>query len=643
LVLQLVGAPFQSIRSGLFVHSHSHSEPRTIDEADHAIVAASVAAIPPALPLMTLARRSTVSHSDPGTAMGRDVENSLARPGSQAAPPSRAVSWLSLPHKHQLAIITSVRVVDFYQVASLQAFMFHQLQSFSPTAPDSDISFQTGVLQGVFTLAQIFTGVVWGGVADAPWGGRKLVLLVGLVGTGVSCVGIAFARSFAAAVAWRFLGGAINGTVGAARTALAEAVHPRYHSRAFLLLPLAFNIANIFGPILGGLLADPVHAYPSLFGPHSTFGGEHGVAWLIKYPYAAASLLSALLLFADAAWVFFGLRETQEALRYNRDPGLELAQTIKYWARRFIFRHFGYTTLNHATADHVTAGHDQPDLTSVAMVQLPPPGLARKESHPSLHPAAAATAATTTTTTTTNGPSTRTVFTNPNVLLVLLTVAIFDFQMGGFASLWLVFLSSSRRNSFDITALPFRFTGGLAFPPSTLGFAMAILGFLGIVLQFLLYPRVNARYGLLKSTRWSLLVFPIAYVLAPYLSLLVRPANPETVAGDANSNTSPSATLWFAITLVLLLQVGARTFALPGTILLINNSAPHPTMLGIVHGLGASTSSAFRTIGPIVTGYWYGIGLERGMVGFAWWALALVSVAGCLTSFWARDGSTGSF
>ena len=93
------------------------------------------------------------------------------------------------------------------------------------------------------------------------------------------------------------------------------------------------------------------------------------------------------------------------------------------------------------------------------------------------------------------------------------------------------------------------------------------------------------------------------------------------------------------MTLVLLLQVGARTFALPGTILLINNSAPHPALLGTIHGLGASTSSAFRTVGPIVSGYWYSQGIKMGMVGHSWWMLSGVSVVGALASFWARDGS----
>jgi MFS family permease len=158
------------------------------------------------------------------------------------------VTWGSLPHKGQLAILALVRVVDFFQMASLQAYMFYQLKSFAPGLPDSTISFQAGVLQGIFTSAQIATSIIWGRVADAPWAGRKFVLLVGLIGTGLSCVGVGYSKSFTTAAVFRMLGGASNGTVGAARTALAETVNKKYHPRAFLLLPLAFNIANILGP-----------------------------------------------------------------------------------------------------------------------------------------------------------------------------------------------------------------------------------------------------------------------------------------------------------------------------------------------------------------------------------------------------------
>jgi MFS family permease len=126
----------------------------------------------------------------------------------------RPVTWLSLPRKGQLFILFLCRLVDFLQVASLQAYMFYQLKSFDIGLPDTTISYQAGVLQGCFTGAQVATAMLWGKAADSSSGGRKLVLLVGLVGTAVSCLGYGFATTFASALWWRAFGGAINGTVG---------------------------------------------------------------------------------------------------------------------------------------------------------------------------------------------------------------------------------------------------------------------------------------------------------------------------------------------------------------------------------------------------------------------------------------------
>jgi MFS family permease len=123
------------------------------------------------------------------------------------------VTWLSLPRKGQLAILAMGRFVDFYHMASLQAYMVYQLKSFDPNLSDETISWQAGILQGSFTFVQIFTSVLWGRMADREWCGRKLVLLIGLVGTGISCIGLAFSTSFLQASVYRALGGAINGTV----------------------------------------------------------------------------------------------------------------------------------------------------------------------------------------------------------------------------------------------------------------------------------------------------------------------------------------------------------------------------------------------------------------------------------------------
>ena len=490
--------------------------------------------------------------------------------------------------------------------------MFYQLRSFEPEASDTDISFQTGVLQGVFTAAQVFTGILWGRIADSPTFGRKWVLIIGLTGQGLSCVGVGFSRTFTAAVVWRCLGGAVNATVGGARTALAESTEKKYHSRTFLLLPLAWNIANIFGPIFGGLLSDPVLHYPGWFGNDSMFGGKHGVQWLKTFPYALPNLFCAIVLFADALLIWLGLRETLGSIKFNRDKGIEFGETMIYHLRSVLFQRFGYSQVNQSEArlgpDTID---DAEDPNSTPMTAMAPKKWenSQKPPAPSFPPQSA--------------PPIYQAFTT-NVIMVLAAVAFMDFQMGGFASLWTIFLSSTPRSREEHEAmrLPFHFTGGIGFSPGTIGIAMSILGFVGIICQLTLYPAVNARFGLLRSTRFSLFFFPMAYVIAPYLSLF----------------TNQPILLWFGIVIVVVLQIGARTFAIPGLVLLTNNATPSPALLGTIHGMGAATSSAFRTVGPIVCGHWYSQGLEQGMVGLAWWCLALMSLIGVLPSFWTKDG-----
>ncbi len=205
--------------------------------------------------------------------------------------------------------------------------------------------------------------------------------------------------------------------------------------------------------------------------------------------------------------------------------------------------------------------------------------------------------------------------------------------VSAFVSLWALLLSSPRFDdaNTDAIKLPFKFSGGLGMPASSVGFATAIIGGLGMILQFSLYPSINARLGLMKSFRYSIILFPLAYFIAPYLSILPTPSSPPAQADGI--------LVWLGLTLVLVLQVMARTFALPASIILINNCSPHPSVLGTIHGLGQSTSALARTIGPIVAGYWYGWGDKRGIVGMSWWGISGAALACCITATWIYEGS----
>lgn len=233
-----------------------------------------------------------------------------------------------------------------------------------------------------------------------------------------------------------------------------------------------------------------------------------------------------------------------------------------------------------------------------------------------------------------------------NVIFTLLTGAFYDFQLGAFTNMWSLFLSTPRYMEAPAPAppadgqappaqfrrnLPLLFTGGLGMPASTVGIATSFLGILGMILQVFLYPPVQARLGTIRSFRWFLMLFPFAYFFAPYLAVTpsATPA-PEPASGPL---------IWFVIIFVLLVQVTGRTFTLPASIILLNNSSPHPSVLGTIHGLGQSVSAGFRTVGPVVGGWWYGYGLDIGMVAWGWWGVSVMSAIGCLAALGMHEGT----
>ncbi|KAL1850831.1 hypothetical protein Plec18170_006667 [Paecilomyces lecythidis] len=507
----------------------------------------------------------------------------------------KPVTWSSLPKKGQLAILTCARLSEPLTQTSLQAYMFYQLRSFDPSLPDSTISSQAGILQGCFTAAQFLTAVFWGRLADSDWMGRKRVLMIGLFGTCVSCLGFGFSRSFIAAAIFRTLGGALNSNVGVMRTMIAEIIQEKkYQSRAFLILPMCFNVGVIIGPILGGILADPAGRYGSLFGPGSLLGGKDGVWWMQHWPYALPNVVSAIFIFASFLAILFGLDETHEIARYRSDPGRKLGKLI---ARR-VFRKRPHHYEPLATEADATASIDLEGSTGYRSV--PPSPAQPTHTQPKKR----------------NLRELRT----KNVLLTLTTHFLLAFHTSAFNNLIFVFLPTPRTPPSSRHGI--HFGGGLGLSSERVGLATAVIGIIGLPLQIFVYPRVQSYLGTLKSYRTFLPFSPAAYMLMPFLVLI--PTKPWLV--------------WPAFTIVIGLQVISRTFALPANIILVNNSVSERAVLGTLHGIAQSISSAARTMGPVIGGWGMGLGLKHNIVGAIWWALAAEALIGWLFTWTIEEG-----
>ncbi|ORY65460.1 major facilitator superfamily domain-containing protein [Pseudomassariella vexata] len=534
-----------------------------------------------------------------GTAEG----NGSTRGGSNSVKKQKDVAWRDLPKKKQLVLITLTRLSEPLVQTSLQSYMFYLLKWFDPELSDSIISRQAGILQASFTAAQFFTAMIWGRVADSNWAGRKTVILIGLLGTMISCIGFGFSTSFYQALFFRCLGGATNGNVGVLRTMISEIVREKkYQSRAFVLLPMTFNIGIIVGPILGGILSDPAGSYPETFG-NSTF--------FQKFPYALPNIVSAVFLSVALMGVWLFLEETHDALRDRRDYGRTLAKKLGVLFSR-----------QHNTVNY-TPLHSRNKSTDTELLPMSPEDHQLSQKYP---PRCRYT---------TRLPFRR-IFTR-NVCLTFFAHFFLASHLGTFNSLWFVFLSTPVYNpakpdppGFHPT-LPFRFTGGLGLPPRFVGIAMALLGAIGITMQLFLYPRLSARLGTVLSWRLCLCLFPLAYTFIPYLAIVPSTTEPPS------QKTGPL--IWVALAGVLFIQVTGRTFALPAQTILVNNCTPHLSVLGTVHGLAQSLSSFARTVGPVAGGFLYGLGLSHGLVGGVFWAMAGVAVCGLVASFWVKEGN----
>ncbi|EEQ29829.1 hypothetical protein McanMca71_007516 [Microsporum canis] len=534
-------------------------------------------------------RRSTQSPEE-----ARDEE-------AQAKNQDRPVTWSSLPKRNQLIILTVARLSEPLAQTSLQAYMFYQLKSFDPSLPDSTISSQTGILQAAFTGAQFVTAVFWGRLADAESIGRKRVLLIGLLGACISTLGFGFSKSFATAAVFRTLGGMLNSNAGVMRTMISEIVVERkYQSRAFLLLPMCFNVGVIVGPIMGGLMADPISNYPSLFGPGSWLGGADGVSWMVKWPFALPNLVTAVFILCSAAAISLGLEETHEVARSRGDMGIRVGKAISRYLG--LSRHSDYQALDGL------ADPDTPDSFDMELEGRRPASAQRPL----------------------NGGNTaprrrkrlpfRKIWTR-NVLLTLVAHIFLNFHTSAFTALCFVFLPTPRAPENHLSF--FQFGGGLGMSSSKVGLATAIIGLIGLPIQIFIYPRIQWRLGTLKSFRIFLPFSPLAYLLAPFLVLL--PNHPYII--------------WPALSAVIFLQVVSRTFSLPATVILVNNSVPDRSVLGTLHGVAQSASSASRTLGPLIAGWGLGLGLKHNIVGAVWWSLAIEAFLGWLVTWTIVEGT----
>lgn len=186
-----------------------------------------------------------------------------------------------------------------------------------------------------------------------------------------------------------------------------------------------------------------------------------------------------------------------------------------------------------------------------------------------------------------------------------------------FDSLMPTFLSEPIMNTKP--SLPFKFSGGFALSTKTIGFMMAVQGVYSMIAQLWLFPFLVRRMGTLATLRMVMVIWPLLYLVVPYLVLL--PHKVQTIG------------IYFC----LLMKITFHVIAFPSNAILLTNAAPSKKVLGTINGVAASAACLARAFGPTVTGAIHSAGLKFGFSGPAWWVGGLICAIGAVESFWMEE------
>ena len=212
-------------------------------------------------------------------------------------------------------------------------------------------------------------------------------------------------------------------------------------------------------------------------------------------------------------------------------------------------------------------------------------------------------------------PSYREVFSRQSNLN-LLTYSLLALHSVAYDQLLPVFMhyppQIGRSKDSDVR-LPFKFTGGFGIDSDRIGLLFTLYGIIGMFIQFLVFPPLASRYGVLPCLKTVTAMFPIIYIITPFTALFPTPLAQQ-----------------IAMFAVMLFKCWAVIFAFPCTTILMTNSAVSLRILGTLNGVATSISAIGRAVGPAIAGWTFSVGVRKGYAILPWWTLASFAILGAI-------------
>ncbi|KAI0178391.1 major facilitator superfamily domain-containing protein [Pestalotiopsis sp. NC0098] len=505
----------------------------------------------------------------------------------------------------QLTVLAICRFSEPIAFNSILAYTYVMVQDLNG-GDDTDASFYAGLLVSAYAVAEALTSMGWGILSDRY--GRKPVVLFGLVGVAISSLIFGLAQSYWVALLARFVGGALNGNVSVMQTMVAEMVkNPDHEPRAYAVQPFVWTLGGIIGSAMGGFLAQPARFYPSVFPADGLFG---------RYPYLLPNLVAVVVIALAILQGIFFLEETNEMLlevdddHAVEDSDMDETTPLNGGASRHRQRAPRASNISERprfAEDSLPLPVEQnfdlrrSSFGTVHSIRLPADtqqqhsssGLLRADGRP-------------------NPPSRAQSFKgktfNFTVVMVTVALVIFSYHQMAFCTLLPTHLLDKPQQPRGVLDL----AGGLGYTVHDVGVYLAVNGIIGLFIQGVIFPLFVDRMGVWRSFVVMIILYPVAYVLNPFLS-----AFPDWLV-------SPG------IYTSMVLQSFFGIIVGPCALILLKNATPSPVVLGKVNGLAMAACCLARTVSPPLVGIIYAAGGSAA----AWFSCAGIAVVGIVQLLW---------
>ncbi|KAI1807217.1 MFS general substrate transporter [Daldinia bambusicola] len=397
------------------------------------------------------------------------------------------------------------------------------------------------------------------------------------------------------------------------QTMVAEMVkRPEHEPKAYATQPFVWTLGGILGSAMGGFLAQPATFYPSLFPADGLFG---------RYPYLLPNLVSVVVIVLAIAQGVLFLEETNPRLRpVAGKTGCQESVFEESVDGNGIGERDGgvngdviadeRTPLYHRPKDSRSsirspscAASDRPvfveeslpvpveqtfDLRrssfgTVRSIKVLPSTPKQKEGY--------------------NGRAF-----NFTIIMVSIALVLVSYHQMAFNTLLPTHLLDKP------AAAPGRLDliGGLGYTVHDVGIYLSVNGILGLFIQGFIFPIFVDKVGVWKSFLLSIVFYPLAYVVMPFLSAF------------------PASLVSPGIYLSMILQSFFGIIVIPCALILLKDATPSPLVLGKVNGLAMSACCLARTVSPPLVGIIYSAGGSAA----AWFSCSGVAVIGIIQLLW---------